>query len=123
MSSDKKKEYCLFRIWDVFVLVLVLALLAVTLYFVISPKRGQMAEVYRDGELIRTLSLDVDTEIILEDLTIVVEDGSIFVKYADCPDKICERRGRIYNAGESIICLPNKIIIKVVGKGEVEAIT
>jgi hypothetical protein len=32
---------------------------------------------------------------------------------ADCPDKLCEKQGKISKNGQSIICLPNKIVIKI----------
>ena len=54
---------------------------------------------------------------------VIVEKGAIRVCDADCPDKICEERGAISKAGQTIVCLPNRIVIKVLGKGEVEAIT
>ncbi|HCJ01676.1 MAG TPA: NusG domain II-containing protein [Clostridiales bacterium] len=113
----------LFRIWDVIVLVLILLLVALTIYFAVSPEKGDAAEIYLDGKKYMTLPLSKDTEITLDHLTIVVSKGKVWVKDADCPDKICEKKGEIYKKGQSIVCLPNRIVIKIAGKGEVEAIT
>ena len=33
--------------------------------------------------------------------------------HADCPDKICVKTGKIKNKGEQIVCLPNKLVVKV----------
>jgi len=33
---------------------------------------------------------------------------------ADCPDKICVKHTNIKNAGETIICLPHKLVIEIV---------
>ena len=121
MSSSNPLK--LFRIWDIVLVVILLALIVLTLVFVFTPEKGEKAEIYLDGEKVMTLSLDVDREIVLEHMTIIVEKGAIRVSDADCPDKICKARGTISKAGQSIVCVPNRIVIKVVGKGEVEAIT
>ena len=126
MSSpreEKGKTYALFRVWDIFVLLLVLALVATALYMVLAPSKGQTAEVFLDGEKVMTIRLDQDKVIPLDHLTIHVEKGALWVEDADCPDKICEKTGRISKKGQSIVCLPNRVVIKILGKGEVEAIT
>ncbi|MBP5404927.1 MAG: NusG domain II-containing protein [Clostridia bacterium] len=126
MSSQRENErktYALFRVWDVFVLLLVLGLVAAALFMILLPSRGRTAEVFLDGEKVMTLRLDKDAVILLEHLTLHVEDGELWVEDADCPDKICEKTGRISKKGQNIVCLPNRVVIKIAGKGEVEAIT
>lgn len=44
-----------------------------------------------------------------------VEKGRIRFKEADCPDRICVRRGWLQNPGEIAVCLPNKAIINITG--------
>ena len=117
------KSLRLFRIWDIVLVVLLLALVAGTVYLALAPKAGAYAEVYVDGELYQKLALNKDTEVSLEHLTIVVSDGAVSVKDADCRDKICEKSGAISKAGQTIVCLPNRVVIKISGKGEVEAIS
>ncbi len=43
----------------------------------------------------------------------VIEDGKVSVREADCPDGLCVRQGGIVRNGESIICLPHKLVIRV----------
>ena len=50
--------------------------------------------------------------------TVVVENGTVRVDHADCPDQICVDQGAISNGTVPIVCLPNKLIIEVVGGGE-----
>jgi len=118
-----RKPLCLFRIWDVVLVVLLLALVAGTVYLSVAPKAGAWAEVYVDGKLYQKLDLNKDAELDLEHLKIVVSDGTVRVEEADCPDKICEKRGAISKAGQTIVCLPNRVVVKISGKGEVEAIS
>ena len=121
MSS--RKPLALFRVWDVILIVILLALVALAVYLAVSPEKGDSAEIYVDGELYKTLSLRLNTTVELAHLTVVVEDGSVRVEDADCSDKICEKRGAISKAGQSIVCLPNRVVVKISGKDEVEAIS
>jgi hypothetical protein len=50
--------------------------------------------------------------------TILVEPGQIQVQRADCPDQICVHQGVISDGTVPIVCLPNKLIIQIVGGGD-----
>ena len=54
-------------------------------------------------------------------LKVIVDKGSIFVEHSDCPDKICEQKGRISKINENIICLPARTVIEIQGT-EVDAV-
>ena len=54
---------------------------------------------------------------------VVIEDGTVRVDSADCPDKVCVNTGRIRSDGEMIVCLPHKLIVRVIGaSGGVDAV-
>lgn len=53
-------------------------------------------------------------------MDVVVSKSGIYVEQVDCPDQICKKTGHIIEAGESIICLPNKVIIYIEGHNNVE---
>jgi hypothetical protein len=44
---------------------------------------------------------------------IEVRDGKIGVIFANCPDQLCVRKGFIDKTGQTIICLPHKLVIEV----------
>lgn len=70
--------------------------------------------IRKDGELFGTYSLDTEQTIEVDDSNrVVISDGSVRVEWADCPDQICVRHRPIDKNGESIICLPNRIVISV----------
>ena len=85
--------------------------------------RAQSAEVRVtvDGAVYGTYPLDTDTTVRIGDDTnyniLVIKDGEAWVSEASCPDKICVNKGKIQYDGESIICLPNKVVIETVGGG------
>ncbi|MCH3963231.1 MAG: NusG domain II-containing protein [Clostridium sp.] len=45
-----------------------------------------------------------------------MQKGKISIEDADCPDKICVKTGWISEPGQSIVCLPHKLIIEITGK-------
>ena len=87
----------------------------------LSAKEGTYAIVKVDGKIIRQLPLAEDTVIMIDGknnirLKIIVDKGRIFVEHSDCPDKICEQKGRINKVNENIICLPARTVIEIQGK-------
>ncbi len=44
-----------------------------------------------------------------------IKDGYAFISYADCPDKLCQKQKKIKKSGESIVCLPHRIVISISG--------
>ena len=78
------------------------------------------ASIFRDGELLfQHLKLDKDQEVVLLNGHMVVEvrDGRIRVKESDCPRHICLHAGWIQHPGETIVCVPNKMVIDVQASG------
>ena len=82
-----------------------------------NGKTGDMIYVTVDGNLTATYSLDTNTEVLLgndeQGNTLVIEDGSAFLRAATCPDKLCVKQGKISLDGQTIVCLPNKTVITV----------
>ncbi len=103
--------------------VCVALLIGVILYF--AGNNGAYAEVEVDGKVVETLPLGENTtyEISTENgtNTLVIEDGCAYMADADCPDLICVKHRKISKKGESIICLPHKVIVTVVGGDDAEA--
>ncbi|MBS5216414.1 MAG: NusG domain II-containing protein [Clostridiales bacterium] len=45
-----------------------------------------------------------------------IRDGSADMIYADCPDQLCVNQKEIDKVGETIVCLPHKIVVEVEGE-------
>ncbi|MBQ6621494.1 MAG: NusG domain II-containing protein [Mogibacterium sp.] len=50
--------------------------------------------------------------------TVEIRDGTVRVTEASCKNQICVKHASITRAGESIICLPNRVVVRIDGKGE-----
>ena len=81
---------------------------------------GRQAIVRVNGEIIATLPLTRDTHYPIEaDGTttniLTIQSGAARMTEANCPDRLCIRRGAVRHAGDSIICLPNKVVVEISG--------
>lgn len=65
-------------------------------------------EVFAEESLSKNVEIDVDGL-----LTVVISDGTVFVEGSTCPGGLCEGMGEISKSGESIVCLPNGVVVKI----------
>lgn len=73
-----------------------------------------MVSVTVKGEVFGTYRLDEDQTVDVDGAnTLVIEQGKARMKEADCPDQICVHHREISRNGESIICLPNQVVVSV----------
>ena len=105
-------------------ILLVISIIGV-LCFKFFSKKGSSAYVYHDGNLVLTIDLSVDKEYVvagdLGDVVIVVRDGRIKVEEETSPLHLCSKQGFIDNSAESIVCLPNKVVINI-GSSDLDAV-
>jgi hypothetical protein len=104
--------------------VLLIISLSVLLFMFLFKEPGHVAEVSVNGVKVAEYQLSVDGVYYLNGGTnvLVIENGEAYMREADCPDKFskngCVNTGRISYVGQKIVCLPNKIIVEIVGEGE-----
>lgn len=107
----KKKDFIL-----IFAVLLVIATTFGINYF-INTKSGENIEIYVNNKLYKTYSIDDDEEIKIkseEGYNIVkIHNHGVEITEASCPDKVCINSGFITKSSESIVCLPNKVHIKI----------
>ncbi|MCR5835116.1 MAG: NusG domain II-containing protein [Lachnospiraceae bacterium] len=90
--------------------------LLICIYFVTS-KSGEYVQVKIDGKVTAKYSLKengIYPIIGSGENILVIEGGEAYIKEANCPDKLCVKQGRIKRVGQSLICLPNKVVVEVV---------
>ena len=105
-------------------LLLLAGVLLFSLFFWLAVRvfrsEGAVLSVSVDGEERMTFDLDRDLDYLLEteygSNRITIHNGEVSCKEADCPDKICVKHSAISAAGETIICLPHKLVLEVKGR-------
>ncbi len=112
---DKKKLR-----YDI-ILVAVCLFVSLTLWAVITltKKPGDTVVVTVGGEEFGRYSIDEDGEVVIETdkgkNVLTIKDGYADITEATCPDGLCEKQRKIDESGESLVCLPNKVTVTVIG--------
>ena len=101
---------------------ILLAAVAILLFqFVRSDSGAGKVSVTVDGEIFGTYSLAEDQTVDIDGTNrLVIENGTAEMEWADCPDQICVNHRAVSREGESIICLPNQVVISVTDGEEAE---
>lgn len=98
---------------DLILLFFVLIAGIIGVIFINSADKGKSATIIVDGKTQETISLDESFQKEINGVSVCCENGEIYVKDSVCPDKVCIRSGKISKSGESIICAPNRVAIKI----------
>lgn len=117
MEQREKKRLIRNDVIFIVALVVVIAVAGACLYF--FRGEGNAVTVSVDGKVIATYPLNEDR---VEDIytekdghnRLVIKDGKAWVETASCPDGICAAHKPIHREGESVVCLPNKVVITVI---------
>ena len=92
----------------------------------ITKKKGNLAYVYYMDDVILKIDLSDDNEYIVNGenglVKIEVKDKKIRVVEENSPLHLCSKQGYISNSYESIICLPNRIVIKIVDEVKIDGV-
>lgn len=107
---------------DLLLIIVILAAVGI-LYIgnrILFQSPAKLVTVSVDGKLTETLDLYKDTQLTIdgyggESNQLIIENGEVWMTDATCPDKVCIRQGKIHSSGESIICLPNRVVIRITG--------
>ena len=107
---------------DIILVAVILLVAAAGLLFVsLTREAGSYAVVKIDGVSTDRYPLNENAtvEILTGDNneftnTLVIENGKAYVSQANCPDKICAGHKAVTYSGETIVCLPHKVVIEIV---------
>jgi len=75
-----------------------------------------MRLLFFNGEQIALLGLEKDGVYPFSEygVTVEIRDGKVRISESDCPDKICEKTGFISSPMQTIVCLPNRISVRII---------
>ena len=107
---------------DIILLVLIVAAgLVISFGPLAKVAGGTDVRVTLNGDTYGIYSLYEDQTITVESdghtNVIVIEDGTVRMDSATCRNQICVDHGRISLKGDSIVCLPNRVVVEIEGEG------
>ena len=108
---------------DIFIIAGIVAVIILFFVFKSLYKENIVAEIYFDGEVIEKINLSAkeEKEIITGEnnkTVIIAKGGEIYFYSSCCEDEICVESGKLSENGDFASCLPEKVVIKVVGEKE-----
>lgn len=114
----------MFKKWDIIIIIFLICLSFIPeiIFGVAMGKNynGTYAEITLDGKPYKKILLsehrgkeefDIKTKYGYN--KVEINDQSIRILDADCPDKICVHSGFISEPGQILVCLPHKLMIEI----------
>ena len=106
------------------ILVVMLIIFGSVFFFGIDYHRqpGETCSIEVDGKLTHFLKLSDNQDVLISgangEILIRIKETKVRVLHSKCPEKICVYTGWIRNRGEFIVCVPNKVVVKINGAKE-----
>ena len=122
----KERDFTRFRKGDAVTIALVIAAaLGMIVVFTMSLGGGSelKAQVRQNGELVKEMPLRTDAEMVVEGEwrnTITIRDGKVAITESNCPGLDCVHTGWVSSGGRSLVCLPNRVEVRIVSDSEDE---
>jgi hypothetical protein len=117
----QKSRFRPLRTGDIFVIAFSLLFV-----FLLPKNKGEKVIVSVDKTTDFVYPLNQDREFIIKGklgpAKVEIGDGRVRILNSPCPLKICEKKGWISNKGDFIICIPNRVVIRITGE-KYDAIT
>lgn len=110
---------------DLIIIGIIILIGLVTLAFQKSTKSAELAEIYINSTLVKTVSLKQNGTFTVpeaESFVVEVNDGKIAVCSSPCKNKVCVHQGYISKTGQSIVCLPYALSVRTVGSEGYDAV-
>lgn len=112
---------------DIKLIIFVILIVVLTIIIInLNKSKGNTVEVYYEDDLV--LSMDLYTDNIytvkglLGDVVIEVKDKKVRVVKENSPKNICSKEGYISDSTKPLVCLPNKVVIKIVQSSDMDGV-
>lgn len=111
---------------DLLLIAIILIISSLMLLLFSNNKSGNYAYVYYENDIVKKIDLSINSTYTVEGyngfVVIEVLDSKIRVVEENSKNHICSNMGFVSSSLEPIICLPNKIVIKIVEQTDIDAV-
>jgi hypothetical protein len=118
-GCEERHGYLMLKRNDLILIGVILVLCVAVFTFInLTKKEGSKVVITVDGKVYDTLNLDKDTTFTVkgedgEFNTFKITNGYVDMVEASCPDKLCVKQNDIHYNNETIVCLPNKVVLQI----------
>ena len=103
------------------ILVVSLIIVCVMLFaFSLGKTQNLVAEVYVGGEKVHSIALSevAESYTLTENYCqLLIEKDGVSFAFSDCGDQLCVKRGKLKNQGDTMACVPEKVVVILKGDG------
>ncbi len=99
-------------------IIIILICIAIPVAIGIASNGEKTLVISYDGDVVKEISLMQNEAYNIHGVEVTVENGTAFVSETNCPDRLCMKMSKAKNVGDSIICVPNKVSVRIVGRND-----
>lgn len=120
-GGNRNTDSLPFRLLD-FVIITAVVLISLTPLLFLNGNEGKTVVISWRGQEIYRDDISKDQTIVTPDgrNTVVIKDGSVRMLNAECRDHICVKAGEA-TPSKPIVCLPNRVVVSIIGTEEVDS--
>ena len=122
-KNRMRLTFCKGDIVVIFACIMLAILIGVVFVRTTGTDQGETVVIYQDGNKIQEISLHEDREVLIENSytnKLMVKDKKVAIVESDCPGMDCVHSGWISGKGRSLVCLPNRVEIRIEGEQDSE---
>jgi len=113
-----------------FLVIFILVIFSIALYFITNKNFNEDdnsnkiavitidGKVYKEIKLTKGLDENIEIKSKYGENVITIKNDVVHMHESDCKDRICIKMGKIKTPGDSIICLPNRFMVKIISEKE-----
>ncbi len=108
------------------VILVILTVIVISINMSEARNTNKTVVIRSDGKIVKEIPLNKNESKKIQikskegHLTVEINNGEVRVLDSTCKDKLCVKEGWIRKIGESIVCLPNRISISIIGRRKTE---
>ena len=97
--------------WAIFFIILII-ICCIWFGFASKHSGHKQAEIYLNGEIVKTVSLSETEgeEVTAGNCELLIEKDGVSFIHSDCRDKLCIKRGKLKRKGDTMACVPEKVV-------------
>ena len=110
---------------DIKLIIVILVIVGILILIInLNKKEGDTVEVYYKDDLVLSADLSINNTVegLLGNVVIEVKDKKVRVVKENSPKNICSKEGYISDSTKPLICLPNKVVIKIVQSSDMDGV-